>query len=313
MKAQYHEFCQSEPNLPIFFQDWYLDAVCQEGEWGVAMVEEAAQVKGIWTYFMKQKMGFKYVTMPNFVKFMGPYLPGSPSTTEQHQILAKLLAQIPPVASIKQDFHYSITNWLPLYWQTFQQTTRYTYSLDVRDLQKVWDGANRNIRRNIKKADEQIIIEHWDDPERFYLVNKKSFDRQNIPIPYTLAQFTRHDAALKIQERRKFFFAVDQRGQLHSASYVIWDDHVAYYHLAGDDPQFRQHGAGILLIWEAIQFLHNELGINTLDFEGSMIKNVEAIRRQFGAIQTPYFSVSKNFSKTFNFLEKVRNLKGLFV
>lgn len=313
MKTQYQQFCQSELGLPIFFQDWYLDAVCQEGEWGVAMVVEAGQVKGIWTYFMKQKMGFKYVTMPNFVKFMGPYLPGSPSISEQHQILAKLLAQIPPVASIKQDFHYNITNWLPLYWQNFQQTTRYTYSLDVRDLQKVLDDVNRNIRRNIKKASEQIIIEHWDDPERFYVVNKKSFDRQNIRIPYTLAQFLRHDAALKVQQRRKLFFAVDQRGQLHSASYVIWDDQVAYYHLAGDDPQFRQHGAGILLIWEAIQFLHNELGINTLDFEGSMIKNVEAIRRQFGAIQTPYFSVSKNFSKTFNFLEKVRNLKGLFV
>jgi Acetyltransferase (GNAT) domain len=313
MKAQYQQFCQSEPGLPIFFQDWYLDAVCQEGEWGVEMVEEGGQVKGIWTYFMKQKMGFRYVTMPNFVKFMGPYLPGNPSISEQHQILAKLLAQIPPVASIKQDFHYSITNWLPLYWQNFQQTTRYTYLLDVSDLQKVLDGVNRNMRRNIKKASEQIKIEHWDDPERFYLVNKKSFDRQNIPIPYTLAQFLRHDAALNVQQRRKLFFAVDQRGQLHSASYVIWDDQVAYYHLAGDDPQFRQHGAGILLIWEAIQFLHNELGVNTLDFEGSMIKNVEAIRRQFGAIQTPYFSVSKNFSKTFNFLEKVRNLKGLFV
>jgi Acetyltransferase (GNAT) domain len=313
MKAQYQQFCQSESSLPIFFQDWYLDAVCQEGEWGVAMVEEAGQVKGIWTYFMKQKMGFKYVTMPNFVKFMGPYLLGSPSTTEQHQILAKLLAQIPPVASIKQDFHYNITNWLPLYWENFRQTTRYTYLLDVSDLQKVLDGVNRNIRRNIKKASEQIRIEHWDDPEKFYVVNKKSFDRQNIPIPYTLTQFLHHDAALKVQQRRKFFFAVDQRGQLHSASYVIWDDQVAYYHLAGDDPQFRQHGAGILLIWEAIQFLHNELGISTLDFEGSMIKNVEAIRRQFGAIQTPYFSVSKSFSKTFNFLEKIRNLKGLFV
>ena len=313
MKAQYHQFCQSEPGLPIFFQDWYLDAVCQEGEWGVAMVEKGGQVKGVWTYFMKQKMGFKYLTMPNFVKFMGPYLTGTPSITEQHQILTKLLSQIPPVASIKQDFYYSITNWLPLYWQNFQQSTRYTYLLDVSNLQKVWDGANRNIRRNIKKADDQIKIEHWDDPERFYLVNKKSFDRQNIAIPYTLAQFIRHDAALKIQARRKFFFAVDQRGQLHSASYVIWDDQVAYYHLAGDDPQFRQQGAGILLIWKTIQFLHNELGINALDFEGSMIKNVEAIRRQFGAIQTPYFSVSKNFSKTFNFLEKVRNLKGLFV
>lgn len=313
MKEQYRQFCRAHPELPVFFQDWYLDAVCQEGEWGVVIVETGGVVKGIWTYFLKQKIGFHYITMPNFVKFMGPYLIGRPSLTEQHQILTELLAKLPPVASIKQDFHYSITNWLPLYWHSFQQTTRYSYLLDVSDLQKVQSEVNRNIRRNLTKASTQIKVEYWNDPERFYFVNKLSFDRQNIPIPYTLTQFLRHDIALEEQKRRQIFFALDQRNQIHSASYVIWDDQSAYYHLAGDDPQYRQSGAGILLIWEAIQFLHNKLGINTLDFEGSMIKNVEAIRRQFGAIQTPYFSVAKNFSKTFNFLEKIRNLKGLIV
>lgn len=313
MKEKYRQFCLAHPELPIFFQDWYLDAVCQEGEWGVVMVETGSKVKGIWTYFLKQKLGFRYITMPNFVKFMGPYLLGQPSLTEQHQILTELLAKLPPVASIKQDFHYSITNWLPLYWQSFQQTTRYSYLLDISDLQKVQSEVNRNIRRNLTKASTQIKVEYWHDPERFYFVNKLSFDRQNIPIPYTLKQFLHHDKALEDQKRRQIFFALDQRNQIHSASYVMWDDQSAYYHLAGDDPQYRQSGAGILLIWETIQFLHNTLRFNTLDFEGSMIKNVEAIRRQFGATQTPYFSVTKNFSKTFNFLEKIRNLKGLIV
>jgi hypothetical protein len=227
--------------------------------------------------------------------------------------LEKLLAQIPPMAGLKQDFHYSVTNWLPLYWQGYQQSTRYSYLLDISDLQGVQNGVNRNIRRNLQKAAAQIKIEHWDDPQRFYGVNKLSFDRQNIPMPYALQQFLSHDKALAVQKRRKFFFAVDQRGQVHGASYIMWDDRVGYYHLAGDDPNLRHHGAGILLIWEAIRFLHQDLGLKSLDFEGSMIKNVEAIRRQFGAIQTPYFSVTQTFSKTFNFLEKVRNLFRLFV
>lgn len=313
MKTAYRTFCASHPELPIFFQDWYLDAVCQEGEWGVAMVEEGGQVKGIWTYFIKKKMGFRYITMPVFVKFMGPYLLGVYNLSEQHQILEKLLAQIPPVASIKQDFHYSITNWLPLYWQGYRQTSKYTYLLDISDVQQVQNGVNRNIRRNLHKAAAQIKIEHWDNPEQFYGVNKLSFDRQNISIPYSLQEFLRHDAALASQTRRKFFFAVDQRGRVHSASYLVWDSQVGYYHLAGDDPSLRHHGAGILLIWEAILFLHNNLDIKCLDFEGSMLKNVEAIRRQFGAKQTPYFSIAQNFSKTFNFLEKTRNLFRLFV
>jgi hypothetical protein len=184
--------------------------------------------------------------------------------------------------------------------------------LDISNLKQVQNGVNRNIRRNLQKA-LSLQVEQWDDPERFYRTNKMSFDRQNISIPYTLAQFLSHDAALAAQKRRKFFFAVDQRGTVHSASYVVWDDRVGYYHLAGDDPTLRHHGGGILLIWTAIQFLHHDLGLKTLDFEGSMLKNVEAIRRQFGASQTPYFSIEKNFSKAFNALEKIRNLFGLFV
>ena len=312
MKNRYRQFCQTHPELPIYFQDWYLDAVCQEGEWGVAMVEDGSEVKGIWTYFLKQKMGFTYITMPVFVKFMGPLLFGNPGLSEQHQILEKLLDQIPQVASLKQDFHYRNTNWLPLYWRGFRQTSRYTYLLDISNLEQVQTGVNRNVRRNLQKA-LSLQIEQWDDPERFYRTNKMSFDRQNISIPYTLSQFLKHDAALAAQKRRNFFFAVDQRGVVHSASYVVWDDRVGYYHLAGDDPALRHHGGGILLIWTAIQFLHHDLGINILDFEGSMLKNVEAIRRQFGASQTPYFSIEKNFSKAFNALEKIRNLFGLFV
>ena len=101
-------------------------------------------------------MGFRYITMPVFVKFMGPYLLGVYNLSEQHQILEKLLAQIPPVASIKQDFHYSITNWLPLYWQGYRQTSKYTYLLDIIDVQQVQNGVNSNIRRNLHKAAAQI-------------------------------------------------------------------------------------------------------------------------------------------------------------
>jgi hypothetical protein len=313
MKTAYHQFCLAHPELPIFFQDWYLDAVCQEGEWGVAMLQEGGQVKGVWIYFVKQKLGFRYITMPLFTKFMGPYLPGNPSLSEQHQILEKLLAQIPSVANFKQNFHYSQQNWLPLYWQGYQQSTCYSYLLDVSDLEQVEAGLNRNMRRNLKKAQAEIKVEAGSDPEQFYAVNRMSFDRQNIKIPYTLAQFLRHDEALKNQGRRKIFLARDQRGRVHSASYVIWDNQCAYYHLAGDDPALRQQGAGILLIWAAIQFVHQELKLPIFDFEGSMLKNVEAIRRQFGAVQSPYFSVNKRFSRTFNILEKIHNLKGLFV
>ena len=44
------------------------------------------------------------------------------------------------------------------------------------------------------------------------------------------------------------------------------------------------------------------------DFEGSMIEGVERSYRAFGAIQTPYFSITKTNSKAFRFLKAIRSI-----
>jgi hypothetical protein len=64
-------------------------------------------------------------------------------------------------------------------------------------------------------------------------------------------------------------------------------------HLVGEDPALRKSGAGIRLIWEAIKFTSQELGLDRLDFEGSMIEGVEQVRRDCGARQKAYFTLMR--------------------
>jgi hypothetical protein len=66
--------------------------------------------------------------------------------------------------------------------------------------------------------------------------------------------------------------------------------------MAGDDPALRHSGAGILLAWEAIRYTHEVLKLPIFDFAGSMILPIERVRRQFGALQKPYFRVQKEWS-----------------
>ena len=65
--------------------------------------------------------------------------------------------------------------------------------------------------------------------------------------------------------------------------------------MGGGDPEFRNSGATSLLMWNAIQFASTVSQI--FDFEGSMIESVERFFRGFGAVQTPYFSISHIRSK----------------
>ena len=306
---RYRDFCRTTPDVPVFAQAWYLDACSEGGAWDVALAEENGRVLAALPYFHKQKGPFRYVTMPPFVKWLGPYvLPEFRGVLKkEHLLLEELMKQLPPLAAFKQNFYPSSTNWLPFYWQKFRQTTYYTYRLHgLHNLAQVEAGINRNIRRNLQKAREQVTVVHHLGPERFYEVNKMSFDRQGLPMPYSWAQFQRHDAALAANGARQMFFAVDAQERIHSAAYLIWDQQAAYYHLSGDDPALRESGAGILLIWEAIRYASEVLGLGCFDFEGSMLPAVERIRVQFGAVQTPYFFVWKYNSRLFELLERVK-------
>lgn len=309
-KDCYIAFCQQhQARLPIFVQPWYLDAVCAGGAWDAAVLEAGGEVLAVLPYFLKQKLGFRYVTMPHFTKHMGVFFAEDFPLSRQHQLLEALIAQLPKLHAFHQSFHPDFTNWLPFYWSGFRQTTRYTYRLNVSDLDEVSRNINRNMRRNIKKAQENLTVTTGGTPEAFYAINRLSFERQNLQPPYTFEQFQRHDAALAAHNARQFFFAQDESGRVHAAAYLIWDAQRSYYHLSGDDPDLRDSGAGILLVWEAIRYTNEVLKLQSFDFEGSMIPSVEAIRRQFGAVQVPYFDIQIHHSMLLQFLSILRNKK----
>lgn len=308
-QAQYRNFCRTAPDVPVFAQPWYLDACAEGGTWDVVLAEEKGRIVAALPFFYKQKGPFRYVTMPPFVKWLGPYLlPGFRGRLpKEHELLQALITQLPPLAAFKQNFYPTNTNWLPFYWQQFQQTTYYTYRLHrLRDLARVKAGLGTGIRRDIRLARQQVRVVHDRPPEEFHRVNMLSFARQGLPAPYSMDQFRRLDAALAAAGSRQLFFAVDAQNRVHSVAYLIWDATTAYFLLAGDDPTLRASGAGVLLAWEAICYASEVLGLDCFDFEGSMLPGVERMRVRFGAVQTPYFYVWKHNSRLFELLEKLK-------
>lgn len=308
-KAHYHDFCRTAPDVPVFSQPWYLDACAEGGTWDVVLAEEQGRVIAALPFFFKQKGPFRYATMPPFVKWLGPYLLPEfrGKLPREHELLQVLIAQLPAFAAFKQNFYPTSTNWLPFYWQRFRQTTYYTYRLlQLRDLARVETGLGTGIRRDIRLARQQVRVVHDHPLNEFYRVNMLSFARQGLPVPYALAQFQRLDAALAMAGSRQLFFAVDERGRVHSVAYLIWDNTTAYFLLAGDDPALRASGAGVLLAWEAIRYASEVLGLDCFDFEGSMLPGVERIRVRFGAVQTPYFFIWKHNSRLFELLERLK-------
>ncbi len=305
-KAKYRAFCHQREDLPIFFYDWYLDGVCEGGLWDAVILEKGNEVQAVLPYFLKQKWGFKYIAMPHFTKHLGPYLVNKNGKAQV--LLQNIIEKLPKVDCFKQNFHPLVTDWLPFYWQDYQQTTRYTYVIDLNQpLGQIFKQVNRNMRRNIRKAETLLSVTDHFDLATFYQFNQKSFRRQNLSTPYSFELLQQHDEALANKQKRKMFFGVDQANNIHSVAKLIWDKNSAYYHISGDDPEFRKSGSGIYLIWKAIEFAKNELGVASFDFEGSMMPTVEAIRRQFGATQIPFFSIWKYHSRLYHWIDQLKS------
>ena len=299
-QAAYRLFAATAPDLPLFLQPWYLDAVCQGGVWDAVLVEKGGRTVAAMPYFLKKKLFWRYIAMPQLCKFLGPYLlPEFRNLDQETRLYEALLEQLPKgLAAFQQDMNYSLTNWLPFYWRGFQQSTRYSYILSLDQPEtEILRNISKNYRKKIRAASELLSVSSQLPLAELQRLLDLSFARQGLASPLSATFFQRVYEALVAHNCCKLFFALDTaKGTTHSGALLAWDGTSAYYLASGDDPALRASGSALLLKWEAILFAKNELKLPVFDFEGSMIRAIEVGRRDFGATQKPYFRIQREWS-----------------
>lgn len=303
-KDLYRDLCKTEPSIPIFSKDWWLDVVCKQGDWDVIVIEKNGNIIGALPYYKTRVNGLNVITMPPLTQTMGPWIKYplnqkyANKLSFEKEVYSDIIKRLPDYDYFIQNFNYRVTNWLPFYWQGFQQTTRYTYTVDnLGDLNEVLSRFKDNMRNKINKARKIVSVIKDGCIEDFYAINKKTFERQGLKIPYSFDFIIKKDKVLCERNCRKIFFAVDNEGRIHSALYLIWDELSSYVHMVGENPELRKSGAGILLIYDSIKYTKENLNLDCYDYEGSMIEPVEEVRRACGGVQRPYFAVSKTNSR----------------
>ncbi|MFV9997581.1 MAG: GNAT family N-acetyltransferase [Arsenophonus endosymbiont of Dermacentor nuttalli] len=312
-KEKYRQLCKRESTIPVFSQAWWLDAVAGEN-WDVAVVDKGEEIQAVMPYVLKKRYGQTVLTQPPLTQHLGPWLRATKakyakSLVREKDLLQALIDQLPIYTLYAQNWGPNNTNWLPLYWRGFKQTTRYTYRIEkLTDLDEVWAGFQENIKTDIRKAKNRFNITVQNDlsVEQFLHINEKTFLRQGKKLPYGHHLVQRIDQAAVANNARKIFIAVDNEGRHHAAVYLIWDRHSAYYWMGGGDPELRNSGATSLCMWEAINFASTVT--EKFDFEGSMIEPIERFFRGFGAIQTPYFQIWHAPSNLIKFAMFLRSL-----
>ena len=299
LPSKVHQFIERHGCL--FHQPWWLDAVCEPPwKWDCVWVERGREIAAAWPFAYKMRFGYRLIEMPQMTPYLGPIL--RPCTAKYAERLAEgeclltgLIEQLPPCAVFHQNFHHSITNWLPLFWKGFQQTTHYTYLIpDTSNLDSLWGELRSGQRGHIRRAKEIVKVHETSDFRVLLEMIKLTLARQNIKLSHTDEFMRSVDSVCAERKARRILVASDTKGRIHTASYQVWDQTTVYLLMNGSDPVLRNSGAASLLTWEAIQ-LASSMG-RRLDFEGSIKESIERFNRAFGAIQTPYLVISKTDS-----------------
>jgi hypothetical protein len=280
----------------IFQQPWWLDAVAP-GQWDEARVERDGRVIARLPYVARGRGRLRILMMPRLTQTLGPWvehLSAKPARAlgEEIELLATLEAALPAAEVFVQRFSPTMMNALPFFWAGYRLELQYTYRLDdLRSPEALWEGLRDNVRREIRKARKRVEVRDDLGLDRFYDVWARTFARQGLRPPASLAHLERLHAACDARDAHAMLFARGEADRVHAVSYTVWDRHAAYYLLGGGDPELRTSGASSLLMWESIMRAREVTDV--FDFEGSMLKPVERFFRAFGGHQTPYLRVTR--------------------
>lgn len=301
-KEKYKLFCK-QTYVPIFSQPWWMNAVCGEGNWDVFLAEKGDDIWAAMPYYLTQREGINIITKAPLTQNNGiifKYPPNQKYVSrldfEENVInqICNFLESL-NIDRYEQQYHYLFTNWLPFYWRKYREITRYTYVIeDTSDFIEIEKNFDAKVRNKIKKAKKICQVTDKLSSEQFYAVNKLTFDRQGIDMPYSYSLFERLHLACQKNEAGKMLFAVDEQNNIHSVAYLVWDAQSVYYLLNGTDPALKSSQANALLIETGIRFA-SKMGLK-FDFEGSVIQPIENAFRAYGGVQKPYFRIYKTLN-----------------
>ena len=185
----------------------------------------------------------------------------------------------------------SVTDALPFFWRGYKVIPQYTYLLD---LAVPADQLRKNMspdRRNdvSKAARDGLTVRLAANMGEVRDLVLATFDRQE--------KFVDQECLEGILGRyanpaNSFAYVACRDNVPIATCFVVHDGKTGYYLLGGYRAQDRHHGAGALAVWEAIRHAQG-IGLQTFDFEGSVIPPIERFFRGFGGRLTPYFTVNK--------------------
>ncbi|MBO7224332.1 MAG: hypothetical protein J6V35_00295 [Bacteroidales bacterium] len=156
-KEQYNLFCERNPQLPFYYQQWWLNAI-YNNDWGVITYKEGEEILGILPYSIKKNLCFHTIMPPLLSPYAGPYLslPQNIGNNKTYSLENKALQHFAKELDklnldfYTQKFNPQIKNWLGFLWNKFSATPHSTYRFtNLENIEETFEQIDKEYRRKI--------------------------------------------------------------------------------------------------------------------------------------------------------------------
>lgn len=214
------------------------------------------------------------------------------TTLTQHRNILKSLAGHvkDQFTSIHSRMGPDVVDMQPFIWAGYSISLRYTYRIDLSDLEVAWQNMTDKRRNDIRKAERDgITVDDHGSLHEILSIVEETFQKHRRAVHFSeLAD--RRDQMLRSCNQCRSFVARDRFGEAVAGIHIVWDERCAYYLLGGYGTAGTHRGAGALAIWEAVRYAGN-LGLQRFDILASSIPLIDRFIRDFGGLLTVAFIV----------------------
>lgn len=243
---------------------------------------------------------FRVGTMPPLTPFTGIVL--SPQQTTKLSLQESRRKEVMDLLSdrLTEDFslvlfnnHPSLRDPRPLKWKEWRVGVNYTYYVDLRDMDKLWQSIDRNTRTQIRKAKSLgMSVSPGGDISGFYRIYKETFSHKGLSVPVEEQSLRKVYDSLKDRNLAKLYLAENSTGEAISAYICVWDNRRGYFWVGGTDPKFRATQVTTLVYWSILQDISGFLP--EVDLSGGNTLSIAKFQRDFASTLEPYYVVERS-------------------
>ena len=326
-ESEYHEwddFVHNHPDGSVFHCSYWLknlfDSLSAKIEFRIICIfDKNGNILGGFAFGIKKAGGILSILFPPPNTLYWNILVSSRDTKYQGKNISYKRELIQSILNIMED-DLDIINFIvpnstfdirPYTWKGYFQKVLYTYILKIDDLDSTYDLFDPSLKRQIKKGERSNYNinsgNNQDLAETFLKLQSLSFDRQSKSFSFQEKNFLKFIASIRDIVNLQFYIIYQENKPVYGISLLI-DKNIAYYWLAGGDPDFFDTGLNQLLLWNIIKDL-KEKDIKYFDFVGTNTESITNYKSKYNFTLTPYYALSKQVGWKAKSLMFLKNLK----